>query len=454
MSTPNIIFMIADDHRHSAINAVGNPEVKTPHLDSLIEQGTTLSHTYIMGSTSPAVCLPSRAMQLSGRSLFNACQPLNTTEAFPPYVFPEHIKLWPQLLREHGYHTHGIGKWHNPKAAYARCFDSGDAIFFGGMSDHYAVPIYDFDPSGEYSDDQCYTGEKFSTDLFTDAATDFLDSYAEDKPFAMYLAFTAPHDPRTPPEEFCYDPDGVSLPNNFMTTYPFDNGVMDIRDEELASYPRNEADIKQHIADYYGMISHLDDRIGQVLTALSKRNDAQNTIIVYTADHGLGVGQHALLGKQNMYEHSMRVPLIMAGPGIPKHQQRNALCYLYDIFPTLCELADVAIPASNEGNSLLPLVQGNKQSHRSSIFAAYQSNYHLPAGGSYQRMVRCGDYKLIEYHVKGQHTDQLFNLKRDPHELDNLADDSQFAELLESLRLELRSWQHLSNDTCLLETGH
>lgn len=447
MSKPNILFMIADDHRHNAINAMGNADVKTPHLDALIEQGTALSQTYIMGSTSPAVCMPSRAMQLSGRSLFNACQPSGKGV----YTFPEGVKLWPELLREEGYHTHGIGKWHNPKPDFARCFESGEAIFFGGMSDHDAVPIHDFDPSGEYSNDLVYKGAQFSTDLFADAATKFLSSYADDKPFAMYLAFTAPHDPRTPPEAFQYDPESISLPENFMFEHPFDNGVMSIRDEELASYPRDEAEIKQHIADYYGMISHLDDRIGKILAVLSKRDDAENTIIVYTADHGLAVGQHALMGKQNMYDHSMRIPLIIAGPGIPKHQRREALCYLYDMFPTLCELTDIAIPASNEGNSLLPLIKGQKENHRSSIFSAYQSAYHVPKEGPYQRMVRFGDYKLIETKVAGQSTTQLFDLRKDPHELVNLAHDPDYSEQLTALRREMRISQKDVNDPCLLE---
>jgi arylsulfatase A-like enzyme len=444
MTNPNIIFMIADDHRHDAIHALGNNEIKTPNLDKLIEQGTTLTHTYIMGSTSPAVCMPSRAMLLSGRSLFHACeQPTGRGT----YQFPEHVKLFPELLRKNGYHTHGIGKWHNPKTDFARCFESGENIFFGGMSDHDKVPIYDFDPTGTYDKDQAYIGAKFSTDLFGDAAVDFLHSYEGDKPFCMYLAFTSPHDPRTPPTDFEYDSASISVPDNFLPEHPFDNGEMHIRDEELAPFPRTQEVVQQHIADYYGMITHHDDKIGQILQALSERDDADNTIVVYTADHGLAVGQHGLLGKQNMYDHSMRIPLIITGSTIPQNQKRDALCYLYDMFPTLCELADIPIPATNEGNSLVNLISGTKQTHRSSIFAAYQARIDVPVTGNYQRMVRKDGFKLIQYDVHGNTTSQLFNLIEDPQELNDLSDNTDYIPQLKTLKAELSLWQSDVDDT-------
>lgn len=436
--------MIADDHRYDAIHALGNAEVNTPHLDQLVQRGTTLTHTYIMGSTSPAVCMPSRAMLLTGRSLFHACEAPATSKV--PYAFPEQVKLLPELLRENGYHTHGIGKWHNPKSAHVRCFDSGEAIFFGGMSDHKQVPIHDFDPSGNYPPEKQYIGSKFSTDLFGDAAIDFLQSYDDEQPFCMYVAFTAPHDPRTPPPDFAYDPASVSVPENFLPEHLFDNGAMRLRDEVLAPFPRTPDVIQQHIADYYGMISHLDDKIGQILSALSDREDADNTIIVYTADHGLAVGQHGLLGKQNLYDHSMRVPLIIAGSTIPKNQRCDALCYLYDLFPTLCELADIDIPMSNEGHSLISLIDGTRQTQRESIFAAYQAHIDNAVDNKYQRMVRMDAYKLIEYYVEGMRHTQLFNLADDPHEMMNLADDPAYTGRLEMMQDELAAWQKKVDD--------
>lgn len=444
MSRPNILFMIADDHRHSAIHALGNREVRTPTLDQLVQHGATLTHTYIMGSTSGAVCMPSRAMMLTGRSLFHSAE----TQQVNPYQIPEHARLLPEVFREQGYMTYGVGKWHNPRSAYARCFEGGANIFFGGMADHDKVPVHDFDATGQYPQDRQYIGSKFSTDLFGDAAIDFLESYAGERPFFLYVAFTAPHDPRTPPPEFGYDPADVSVPDSFLPEHPFDNGVLKIRDELLAPFPRTPGVIRQHIADYYGMISDLDDKIGQILTTLDGRGFSENTIVVYTADHGLAVGQHGLMGKQNLYDHSVRVPLIIKGPHVPSGVRRDALCYLYDIFPTLCELTDVPIPYSNEGQSLVSLITGARSTHRNSIFSAYQSG--LDKQPKYQRMLRSGRYKLIEYAVDGLRHTQLFDLEDDPSERFDLASDVRYQSQIIRLRQELASWQMEVDDPCPL----
>jgi alpha-L-fucosidase len=419
--------MIADDHRHTAIQELGNPMIRTPNLDRLIRKGTTLTHMHIMGSTSGAVCMPSRGMMLTGRNLWNIDAP--------------HLgewKLWPQQLREAGYHTHGIGKWHNEKASYARCFDSGGEIFFGGMSEHNKVPVRDFDPRGVYLDDQVRVGKKFSTDLFVDAAVDFLSNYDEERPFCLYLAFTAPHDPRTPPLEFVYNPSQLPLPENFLPEHPFDNGhYYNVRDELLAPWPRTPEVIRQHLADYYGMISHMDDGIGRVLTALERSGQAENTIIIYTADHGLGVGQHGLLGKQNLYDHSIRIPFVITGPNIPQNQRRESLAYLLDWYPTLCDLLELPIPSTIEGQSFLPLIQGEKPEHRETLFSAYLNC---------QRMVRDSRYKLIEYFVDDERHTQLFDLLADPLEINNLLQNEPQQEALSRLRRLLESWQDRTKD--------
>ena len=145
---PNFLFLIADDHRHNAIGSLGNPAVHTPTLDALAAAGTALTSTYICGSTSNAVCMPSRAMLLTGRSLFRVFAP--NADGVSPYPMNPEIPTFPQLLRTSGYRTYGVGKWHNERELFARSFDGGGSIFFGGMSDHDAVPLHDFDPSGAY----------------------------------------------------------------------------------------------------------------------------------------------------------------------------------------------------------------------------------------------------------------------------------------------------------------
>jgi len=184
---PNILFLFTDDQRFNTINALGNQEVQTPNMDKLVANGIAFTCAHIMGGTSGAICMPSRAMLLTGKTLFH----LERKGALIP---DEHI-MFPELLREEGYKTFGTGKWHNSRQAYARCFTHGGKIMFGGMSNHLKVPVYDFDPSGEYPKEKQYTGEKFSSEMFVDEAIKFLENDTGDDPFFMYVSFTAPHDP-------------------------------------------------------------------------------------------------------------------------------------------------------------------------------------------------------------------------------------------------------------------
>ena len=419
---PNIIFFIADDHRYSALSSVGTENVATPNLDKLAEQGTSFTRSYMMGSDNVAVCMPSRGMLMTGKDLFAANLPDLEGQA-----------LWPEQLRAAGYTTYGVGKWHNEPASYSRCFEGGDAIFFGGMSDHDKVPLWNFRPEGDYPEAPDRIGDGFSTTLFADAAIDFLETHDDEHPFCLYVAFTAPHDPRTPPAEYAalYDPEQVELPENVVTEHPFDNGEMNVRDELLVEGPRTPDIVRRHLADYYGMITHLDAEIGRILTCLDKKGLSENTVVIYTADHGLAVGQHGLLGKQNLYDHSVRVPLTLRGPGIPAGQQRDDLCYMPDLNPTLLGLTRTGT-AQGVFRNLLADPSERPATRRDSIFAAYKD---------VQRMVRRERYKLIVYRVDGAERLQLFDLWRDPGETQNLASLEPYADVLEDLKQELKSWQ-------------
>jgi hypothetical protein len=290
-----------------------------------------------------------------------------------------------------------------------------------------------------------FTGDTFSSEMFSDEAIQFLEKYQSEDPFLMYISYTAPHDPRMAPQEFAsmYDPEKIKLPANFMPQHPFDNGEMWIRDENLAGFPRSEEVVKEHIAAYYAMITHLDYHIGRVLDVLQKSGKADNTIIVFAGDNGLAVGQHGLLGKQNLYEHSIRVPLIFCGPDIAKNTRSTSLCYLQDIFPTLCELLGIQIPDSVEGKSLVPAIKDQNVKIRDSLFLAYTKIH---------RAVRRDDnWKLIKYNVKGVETTQLFNLNDDPWEIKNLTEDSRYKSQLEQLTNLLKSYMKKLNDFCDLD---
>ncbi len=446
---PNILFFFTDDQRFDTIRALGNEQIITPNIDSIVENGTAFTNAYIMGGTSGAVCMPSRAMLMTGRTLFHLQQ---QGQGIPE----DHIMLG-ETLQEAGYNTFGTGKWHNGTSAYARSFSAGAEIFFGGMGDHWNVTACNFDPTGRYEPrtpktvdfvtqrvvnqryDHISVG-KHSSELFCDAAIDYLEGYEGDDPFFTYISFMAPHDPRTMPKKYLdmYDPEKIDLPENFMPEHPFDNGELKIRDEMLAGFPRTPQEVREHLAAYYAMITHADAQIGRVLETLKETGNMDNTIIVFAGDNGLALGQHGLFGKQSVYEHSVHVPLLMSGPGVPKGERRDAFCYLLDIYPTVCDLASVRVPDSVEGKSLVPAMQNAGDKIRDHLLFAYTKLH---------RGVRDDRYKLIEYVVDGKRTTQLFDLQTDPLEMNSLADDSSYSGHLERLRKELVRWRDELGDT-------
>jgi len=436
---PNILFLFTDDQRFDTIAALGNNYIITPNMDTLVRNGTAFTNAYIMGSTSGAVCKPSRAMLLSGKHLFSLT---NSGKTIPA----EDIMLG-ELFRKEGYVTFGTGKWHNGRETFARSFSKGGNIFFGGMSQHYKVPLNDFDPAGKYNKKTIfYRPDKHSSELFSDAAVGFLRNYNGQKPFFLYVSYTAPHDPRTAPKSYrdMYQATQIPLPANLMAEHPFDNGEMRIRDEKLTPWPRTPDDIRKHIADYYAMITHVDAQIGRVLQTLKQTGQADNTIIVFAGDNGLALGRHGLLGKQNLYEHSLHIPLIISGPGIPKGRKCRALCYLHDAYPTLCELAGLEIPGTVQTKSLAPIITGRSKKHRQSLFFAYKD---------FQRAVRDERYKLIEYCVNGNRTTQVFDLSADPWELKNLAGEPEYVKQRARLRSLLLSWKEKVGDNSEFRQG-
>jgi arylsulfatase A-like enzyme len=423
---PNILFLFADDQRADTIAAHGNPHIKTPNLDKLATSGFSFRSNYCCGGSSGAVCVASRAMLMSGKVWLNV-----------DTVSLTGTKLMPELLGENGYVTFGTGKWHNGQASWLRAFQRGKNIMFGGMADHSKVPVRNLGPNGKLTRQR--TGEKFSSELFADSAIEFLKAYDGKKPFFLYVAFTAPHDPRMPPLPYreAYYRNLPPLPANFLPQLPFDNGMMKGgRDENLAAWPRTEAVIRDQLAEYYGMITHLDEQVGRILAALKQSGQADNTLIIYAADNGLALGSHGLLGKQSVFEHSMRVPLIVAGPGIPKGKSTQAFSYLLDVFPTLCDVLGIQSPPHLEGESLRPIWEGKQDRVRNSVFLPYMQ---------IQRSVRDQRWKLIAYPKIGHL--QLFDLASDPDERTNLIDQPQYAAEVERLQTLMHQWQAKVGDT-------
>jgi arylsulfatase A-like enzyme len=431
---PNVLFLISDDQRADTIAALGNDRIRTPHLDTLVERGFVFERAYCMGSTEAAVCAPSRAMLNSGKTLFRI------RGSFYDLTDPD--PLLGEVLQEAGWRTFGTGKWHNGPRWFNRAFGDGDAIFLGGYGPHRNLPVNKYQPSGKYRGRE-YTTATFSSTEFADATIGFIERLKEDERFFAYVSFTAPHDPRTPPKAYrdLYDPDEMVVPPHFMPGHPFDNGDMWVRDELLAGWPRMEEVVQQALADYYALITHMDVEVGRILAALEASGRTDNTIVVFCSDHGLSLGGHGLMGKQNLYDDSMRAPLVIAGPGIPKGSSK-ALVYLFDLYPTLCELLGVQVPKSVEGKSLAPIVRGESKAVRDSIFTAYLD---------IQRAVRDERWKLIRYPNVG--VTQLFDLEADPWELNDLSRLPEHSAKVGGLTALLRQWQEDLGDRTKLDRG-
>ena len=430
---PNVLFIFTDDQRPDAFGALGNPDIKTPNMDRIINSGFVFNRAYIQGSMTFATCLPSRAMIMSGKPLFRA--PLQLDSGM----------LMPQVFQKAGYRTFATGKWHNGASSFEKCFDEAEAVFFGGAArTHINVPVNRMIAGLMVPYE---AGETFSTDLFADAAIEFIEGQSEkEQPFFCYIPFTAPHSPVTPPGKWAtmYNPDKITLPPNHAALRP------DLVDQQQGTSRRGGGrggrgrqggDVspvdraKQRYAAYYGLISHLDHHIGRVLDTLKKTGQAENTIILFATDHGMSMDSHGQSGKHNAYEHTSRVQIVASGAGVPKGSS-DALVYLYDIYPTLCGLTGLPIPDEVEGKSLAKVIHGKQAKVRDHLFTAYMDD---------QRTIRDDRWKLF-YRSKEDRA-ALYDLKNDPHELNDLAAKPENKDRIAKLKVELAKAQQLYGDT-------
>ena len=415
---PNILYIIVDDQSPFDLPCY-NPAstLHAPVIDRLAREGMVLDAAYHMGSFSGAVCTPSRHMVMCGRSVW-------------------HLPIGPRMT----------GREQGGKAARAHC--PPDVVRFT------LAPV--FNRAGYDTMRTCKQGNAYEAAdaLFTirhDAtkregthaggsawhADRVLDYLAERErthdtdPFLIYFGFSHPHDTRDGTPELLTrygatnhadpatlppaDPRQPPLPPNWLPRHPFDHGHMDVRDEVAVSgvwRHRDERTIRNELGREYACGENIDRQIGRVLEKLAALGELDNTWIFYTADHGMALGRHGLQGKQNLYEHTWRVPFIVRGPGVKPGSRAPGNVYLGDTLATLCDICGIAPPASNEGTSFLPVLAGTRQTVRDVLYGVY-------CGGQKPgiRCVRKGEWKLVKYEspTGGLHT-QLFNLYENPHE--------------------------------------
>ncbi len=446
---PNIIFLFSDDQSFKDVNALGNPEVITPTMDKLVEEGTTFTHTYNMGGWNGAICVASRAMIISGRSVWRAQQISGN------YSKNEDLdKTWPRLMQTAGYETYMSGKWHvqaKPDSIFNHVghvlrgmpFDTPEGYNRPQSSNDTLWKPWKKEFGGYWK------GGKHWSELVKEDAVSFIDDAAKkDNPFFMYIAFNAPHDPRQSPKKYVdkYPLENISVPESFIPEYPYAETMgagRNLRDERLAPFPRTEYAVKVNRQEYYAITTHLDDQIKDIIEALEKRGLKENTYIFFTSDHGLAIGEHGLLGKQNMYDHSVRVPLMIVGPNIDKGKKIDTDIYLQDVMATALDISGIKKPEYIEFNSLLELAKGTKtKSKYSSIYGVYEK--------ASQRMIRKDNYKLILYPKSKQIL--LYNLKEDPQELKDIASNPENIAKIKSLFNDLVQLQKEKGDALNLES--
>ncbi len=438
---PNILFIFADDQTYQGVHSV-NAEVITPNIDKLASSGVTFTHTYNMGGWNGAVCVASRAMLNTGRFIWRA---KNSEKNYPE--MKEKGQFWSLLMQDAGYDTYMTGKWHveqDAKTIFNIAIDIRPGMP-ASVPEAYNRPQSPADTTWlpwQKKWGGFWQGGKHWSEVVGDNAIQFLDSAKlSENPFFMYLAFNAPHDPRQSPKEYVdmYPLENVAVPENFMELYPYKDEIgcgPGLRDEKLAPFPRTEYSIKVHRQEYYAIITHMDDQIGRIIAHLKETGQDKNTYILFSADHGLSVGHHGLVGKQNMYDHSMRVPLFVVGPDIPENEKRDMQVYLQDIMATTLDLAGVEKPEYVEFNSLLPAINNEViSSPYSEIYGAYVN---------LQRMVRTDKYKLIVYPEAKKIL--LFDIENDPQEMKNLAENPEYNEVVKELVGRLKKQQELMDD--------
>lgn len=434
---PNVLFLFTDDQRFDTIHALGNERIKTPNIDRLVKDGVSFSNAYIMGSTCMAVCTPSRASLFSGRTLWNL-----ETQGDWDFAIPRRFTTLAEVFRKNGYTTFATGK-NDPGFGkddhFSRSFSTGDHLYYrGGHQGQNRTPL--FKPAPDGSREKIKPDGRFNVEIFADSCIGFLNGRkGADDPFFAYVSFMTPHDPFNCPDGYLalYEGKAMQLPADFLPEHPFDAGVHQIRDEKLMKRPLTEERILGEWARYHAMVTHTDAQIGRILDALEKSGHAGNTIVVFASDNGLALGSHGLTGKQSVYEHSVRVPLVVRGPGIPKGEIRDQLCYLYDIHPTLCDRAGLAVPETVQFRSLDPVITDPKAAHREHLYFGFMQ---------WQRAVRDRRHKLIEFCVDGTRHTRLFDLRNDPFETRDLSQEAAMKPVLSSLRALLASESERLND--------
>lgn len=462
---PNILFIMTDDHAAGHIGCYGNRLVRTPNIDRLAREGTRFTNAFVTNS----LCAPSRATVLTG--CYSHIHGIRGNSEMKGQVENINTSLttYPEALKQAGYRTGIVGKWHlshDPKGFDVWRILPGQGLYF--------------DPEFiENGVKKRYLG--YATDITTDFALEFLRQ-RNGKPWCLVYQHKAPHRPFLPPPRFAHIYDNIEIPlpptfdDNFETRrvageaedMRFDVSIAgDYKDlpQGLDAAAKKRWLYQRFVKDYYGAIAAVDENLGKVFSELESSGQLDRTLIIYTSDNGFFVGDHGWYDKRFMYEPSLRVPLLVRAPGGKARQETASMAMNIDIAPTILDYAGVARPASMQGQSLKPILEGKPPSdwRQSVYYSYYENSWQLAGKGldarsdpSFQfftphrigphRGVRTATHKLIHYYAEGD-VWELFDLTADPNELRNLYGTAGAESLTAGLKAELERLRRQYGDT-------
>ncbi len=440
---PNILWYCTDQQRFDTIGALGNPHVRTPTLDRLVASGTAFTHAYCQ---SP-ICTPSRSSFMTGMYPGRIHNCRNGNEAFA-----NHPELISKQLADSGYDCGMVGKFHLQSAAHRTEPRLDDGYRYWRFSH---APRDDWAQGHDYADwvrrqggdlDSLRLSEDsvpphlHQTKWASDCAIEFIGQ-ERSQPWMLTVNVYDPHPPFIPPRSYAERFDADSLPGpHFRETDLQQQRRLGSLDFQTQGKPPSEFEGQQQQALYYAMIAQIDDQLERILTCLDETGERENTVIVFTSDHGEMLGDHGLLYKGcRFYEGLVRVPLIFSWEGrIEAGLRSDALVELIDKSATILALAGVPAPDQLQGKSLLPILKGEKapDHHRDFVrceyYDALDSAFVPGTGdGTFATMYRDQRYKLCLYH--GHQLGELYHLEEDPWEFNNLWDDPGHSQIKSDL---------------------
>ncbi len=427
----NVIFILSDDHRYDFMSFMGNPPfLKTPNMDRMAAQGAHLANAFV----STSLCSPSRASILTGQYAHNHKVVDNQSPVKDDLIY------FPQYLQQAGYKTAFMGKWHMGEAQGndmpRKGFDRW--ISFKGQGEYFNPELN--------IDGQRIKKQGYITEILTDYALDWLKQ-EQQNPFFLYLSHKAVHAMFEPAPKYKgrYANQPVPHPKSMANTEENYRGKpLWVRLQRNSWHGvdymyYNQIDFDDYVRRYCETLLSLDDSIGRILDFLESTGLAENTLVIYMGDNGLMMGEHGLIDKRQMYEESIRVPMLAYAPGLIKPGSKiKQMVQNIDIAPTILEAAGLKPPAHMDGRSFLPLLQGKKVPWRDKIFYEYYWERAFPMTPT-TFGIRTDRFKYI-YYWGVWDTEELYDLQNDPKEMHNLINEPQYQDLIKRLNNELFTW--------------